>query len=207
MNLIGELVVAKNGLPYVARRAELQYGVREVAREIKDQYAVLHRITEELHEAIMQVREGITRVQREEEKTVLADFSQQFGKLVALGEEYLTLGQDHTATLERMTSSNQRFAHLTMDLLGKIQFQDVMRQKAEQVIHTLARMEAQAAALVEYINNPEKALTAEELSLTTEGMVKDYVMEEQRTIHYETTDQVEKIGKVAAEALPKVELF
>ena len=35
MNLIGELVVSKNALPYLAQRAESQFGVRELSREIK----------------------------------------------------------------------------------------------------------------------------------------------------------------------------
>lgn len=56
MNLIGEIVVAKNGLPYLAERAEVQYGQRELAREIKAQYAVVNRIAEDLQDAIMQVR-------------------------------------------------------------------------------------------------------------------------------------------------------
>jgi two-component system, chemotaxis family, sensor kinase CheA len=56
MNLIGEMVVAKNSLPYLAARAEGQYGVRELAREIKTQYAVVNRIAEEMQDAIMQVR-------------------------------------------------------------------------------------------------------------------------------------------------------
>ncbi|RUR35726.1 chemotaxis protein CheA [Vreelandella populi] len=56
MNLIGEIVVAKNGLPYLAERAEEQYGQRELAREIKAQYAVVNRIAEDLQDAIMQVR-------------------------------------------------------------------------------------------------------------------------------------------------------
>ncbi|MDP3878284.1 MAG: chemotaxis protein CheA [Methylobacter sp.] len=56
MNLIGEMVVAKNSLPYLAGRAETQYGVRELAREIKTQYAVINRIAEEMQGAIMQVR-------------------------------------------------------------------------------------------------------------------------------------------------------
>lgn len=56
MDLIGELVVAKNSLPYVARRAEINYGVRDLAREIKDQYAVINRITQEMQSNIMQVR-------------------------------------------------------------------------------------------------------------------------------------------------------
>jgi len=56
MNLIGELVVAKNSLPYLARRAEHHYGEREMAREIKDKYSVFERIAEDMQDAIMQVR-------------------------------------------------------------------------------------------------------------------------------------------------------
>ncbi|EXJ13921.1 chemotaxis protein CheA [Imhoffiella purpurea] len=56
MNLIGEMVVAKNALPYLAGRAEEVFGVRELAREIKAQYGVINRIAEEMQDAIMQVR-------------------------------------------------------------------------------------------------------------------------------------------------------
>ncbi len=56
MNLIGELVVAKNSLPFLARRAENVYGSREMAREIKEQHAVIDRIALELRNGIMQVR-------------------------------------------------------------------------------------------------------------------------------------------------------
>jgi two-component system chemotaxis sensor kinase CheA len=56
MDLVGELVVAKNGLPYLAMRAQQHYSNRDLAREIKDQYAVIHRITQSLQESVMQVR-------------------------------------------------------------------------------------------------------------------------------------------------------
>ena len=56
MALIGEMVVAKNSLPYLAGRAETQFGVRELSREIKNQYAVINRIAEEMQDTIMQVR-------------------------------------------------------------------------------------------------------------------------------------------------------
>ncbi|OQW79918.1 MAG: chemotaxis protein CheA [Proteobacteria bacterium ST_bin11] len=56
MNLIGEMVVSKNALPYLAGRAEAVFGVRELSREIKAQYAVINRIAEEMQDAIMQVR-------------------------------------------------------------------------------------------------------------------------------------------------------
>lgn len=56
MDLIGEMVVAKNALPYLADRAEKVFGSRELAREIKTQYAVINRIAEEMQDGIMQVR-------------------------------------------------------------------------------------------------------------------------------------------------------
>jgi two-component system chemotaxis sensor kinase CheA len=55
MNLIGELVVAKNSLPFLAKRADEQYGARALAREIKDEYGVIDRIAQELQGAVMAV--------------------------------------------------------------------------------------------------------------------------------------------------------
>ncbi|MBO8085496.1 MAG: chemotaxis protein CheA [Marichromatium sp.] len=56
MNLIGEMVVTKNALPYLANRAEEVFGTRELAREIKAQYGIINRIAEEMQDAIMQIR-------------------------------------------------------------------------------------------------------------------------------------------------------
>ena len=56
MNMIGELVVCKNALPFLARRAEQVHGSREMAREIKEQYAIIDRLAQEMQGAIMQVR-------------------------------------------------------------------------------------------------------------------------------------------------------
>jgi two-component system chemotaxis sensor kinase CheA len=56
MNLVGELVVAKNSLPYLAKRAAEQFSARALAREIKDEYSVIDRIAQELQGAVMAVR-------------------------------------------------------------------------------------------------------------------------------------------------------
>lgn len=56
MNLVGELVVAKNALPFLARDAEMRFGSRELSREIKDKYSVIDRITRQLQSAVMEIR-------------------------------------------------------------------------------------------------------------------------------------------------------
>ncbi|BBF91956.1 chemotaxis protein CheA [Blastochloris tepida] len=56
MNLVAELVVAKNGLPYLAKRAEDVFGSRQMSREIKDQFAIIDRIAQGLQVGVMSVR-------------------------------------------------------------------------------------------------------------------------------------------------------
>ncbi|WP_343722890.1 chemotaxis protein CheA [Herbaspirillum seropedicae] len=90
MNLIGEMVVSKNALPYLAQRAEDQFGVRELAREIKAQYAVINRIAEEMQDAIMQVRMMPVSVVFQRFPRLVRDISRKLGKevqLVLVGEE------------------------------------------------------------------------------------------------------------------------
>ncbi len=84
MNLIGEMVVAKNGLPYLAGRAEDVFGVRELAREIKIQYAVINRIAEEMQDAIMQVRMLPVSFVFQRFPRLVRDISRKLGKEVSL---------------------------------------------------------------------------------------------------------------------------
>ncbi|MFT5588655.1 MAG: two-component system chemotaxis sensor kinase CheA [Bradyrhizobium sp.] len=90
MNLIGEMVVAKNGLPYLAGRAESVFGVRELSREIKAQYAVINRIAEEMQGAIMQVRMMPVSFVFQRFPRLVRDISRKLGKevnLVLIGED------------------------------------------------------------------------------------------------------------------------
>ncbi len=90
MNLIGEMIVSKNALPYLAQRAEVQYGVRDLARELTAQYAVINRIAEEMQDAIMQVRMMPVSMVFQRFHRLVRDLSHKLGKEVQLvleGEE------------------------------------------------------------------------------------------------------------------------
>jgi len=84
MNLIGEMVVAKNALPYLAGRAESVFGSRELAREIKAQHAVINRIAEEMQDAIMQVRMMPVSFVFQRFPRLVRDISRKLGKEVNL---------------------------------------------------------------------------------------------------------------------------
>jgi two-component system chemotaxis sensor kinase CheA len=90
MELIGEMVVAKNALPYLAARAEQEYGSAELAREIKSQYAVIHRIAQEMQDGIQQIRMLPVGSVFQRFPRLVRDLSRSLGKQVELiveGEE------------------------------------------------------------------------------------------------------------------------
>lgn len=84
MDLIGEMVVAKNALPYLAQRAESHFQQRELAREIKAQYAVINRIAEDMQHAIMQVRMMPVGTIFQRFGRLVRDISRKLGKDVQL---------------------------------------------------------------------------------------------------------------------------
>jgi two-component system chemotaxis sensor kinase CheA len=84
MNLVGELVVAKNSLPFLARRAEEKFGLRELGREIKDQYGVIDRIAQELQGAVMAVRMMPVGQVFQRFPRLVRDLSRKLGKQVDL---------------------------------------------------------------------------------------------------------------------------
>lgn len=84
MDLIGEMVVAKNALPYLANRAESEFGVRELSRDIKALYAVINRIAEDMQHTIMQVRMTPISSILQRFPRLVRDISRKLGKQVEL---------------------------------------------------------------------------------------------------------------------------
>ena len=113
MNLIGEMVVAKNGLPYLAGRAENVFGVRELAREIKTQYAVINRIAEEMQDAIMQVRMMPVSLVFQRFPRLVRDISRKLGKEVQLVLE----GEDTEADKNIIESLADPLIHIVRNSL------------------------------------------------------------------------------------------
>lgn len=93
MNLIGELVVSKNSLPFLAKRAEDVHGSREMAREIKDLYGVVDRLAQEMQAAIMAVRMLPVAEVLERFPRLVRDVARKLGKHVELVME----GEDTAA--------------------------------------------------------------------------------------------------------------
>jgi two-component system chemotaxis sensor kinase CheA len=124
MSLIGEMVVAKNGLPFLAARAETVYGVRELSREIKTQYAVINRIAEEMQDAIMQVRMMPVSGVFQRFPRLVRDISRKLGKEVLLTLE----GEDTEADKNIIEALADPLIHIVRNSLDHgIESPDVRR--------------------------------------------------------------------------------
>jgi two-component system chemotaxis sensor kinase CheA len=113
MELIGEMVVAKNALPYLAQRAEDVFGQRELAREIKNQYAVINRIAEDMQHAIMQVRMLPVGTVFQRFGRLVRDISKKLGKDVQLVIE----GEDTEADKNVIESLADPLIHILRNSL------------------------------------------------------------------------------------------
>ncbi|NGZ27993.1 MAG: hypothetical protein G8345_14020, partial [Magnetococcales bacterium] len=56
MELAGELVVAKNAMPYLAQMALHNYGAKDLSSRIMESYGQMNRLVEEVQSSILQVR-------------------------------------------------------------------------------------------------------------------------------------------------------
>lgn len=56
MELVGELVIAKNSLPYLIKKLTHEFDVPVAAKELKEQHGLLDRISKELQDVIMDIR-------------------------------------------------------------------------------------------------------------------------------------------------------
>ncbi|GAA2624614.1 hypothetical protein GCM10010399_64960 [Dactylosporangium fulvum] len=113
MELVGELNVAKNGLTYLAEAAEEGFGSRALARRIKDQYAGLHRIAEELQAAVMDVRMLPLSVSFGRFPRLVRDLSRRLGKRIAL----VTEGEDTMADKDVIEALGDPLVHLVRNSL------------------------------------------------------------------------------------------
>jgi two-component system chemotaxis sensor kinase CheA len=142
MNLIGEMTVAKNALPFLAKRAEEQHGLRDLAREIKEQFAVVNRIAEEMQDSIMQIRMMPFSFISMRFPRLVRDISRRLNKDVQLIIE----GEDTEADKNIIESLAEPLIHIVRNSLDHgIEAPDVRKQKGKPATGNLTIRASQEA--------------------------------------------------------------
>jgi len=111
----------------------------------------------------------------------------------------------------KISEQHKIILNTATDLLGKIQFQDVVRQQLERVIEALKELSEYNTSLLKWLVNPVANEKPSEIQELLDRFYQRYVMQSQRKVHKETvgdTSDKKKSdipdGKVEE---PKIELF
>ena len=148
VDLVGELIVAKNSLPFLASAAEEEWGARVLSRRIKDQYAVLNRIAEDLRDGVMGIRMLPFSVAFARFPRMVRDLGRRLGKQVDL----VCDGEDTAADKDIIESLGDPLVHLVRNCLDhgvETAADRVAAGKAPQSTVRLAAMPDGDAVLVE----------------------------------------------------------
>jgi methyl-accepting chemotaxis protein len=129
-------------------------------------------------------------------------------QLTDLMQSYKDLGELNGQTLTEVRRGSSLMASEVMDLLAKIQFQDITRQQIELVQRTLKDTGEYMEALKHCLSKKEKCRVACEIpDFSLDGIHKYYVMETQRETHNEVmNDEGAKDGRVDKRHLKRLKL-
>lgn len=105
--------------------------------------------------------------------------------------------------IHKIHEQNEVVFNTVTDLLGKIQFQDVVRQKLERVIEDLKELSEYNTALMKWLASPDTEEKPMEIQKLLDSFYQRYVMQSQREIHAKIVNNTLQIKEEA----PKIELF
>ena len=108
MDIVGELIVAKNALPFLAKRADEDFGVQVLSKEIQSHYAVINRLAEGLQGAMMQIRMVPISTVFQRFPRLVRDLSRKLDKKIALTLE----GEDTEADKNVVENMSDPLIHL-----------------------------------------------------------------------------------------------
>jgi two-component system chemotaxis sensor kinase CheA len=113
MRLVGELVVAKNSIPFLTRALEDDVDDEHVIAGLKNHHASMHRISEALQETVMEIRMLPFATVFQRFPRLVRDVSRKLDKDVRL----VTTGEDTTADKDLLESLAEPLVHIVRNSL------------------------------------------------------------------------------------------
>lgn len=203
-------LLSLNATIEAARAGEAGRGFTVVADEVR-------KLSNQTSEAATKISEGIESasgaIMQELNSTFNLDGSEDDQhNLNDISDRLHIMGSDFSETLgylQKLTTSlntsTEKINHDVMDMLGNLQFQDVVRQQLEQVADGLDRITKHAGELAD----GSRTALVEPLQIVTlrdhlDNFRRSYVMHEQRTAHDRITGNP---APGTPQAAKRVELF
>ena len=202
-------LLALNAAIEAARAGEAGRGFAVVADEVRKLSSETEKAVQSINRGIQgvastiesQLQEKLSSLNLDNEREALGQFADQ---LSVLGHSYEDILRHQGHVITTVRESSETLAHMFMDALASVQFQDVTRQQLEHTAESLQRLDGHLGVLGERLlqaENPDFHYTplAEHLN----EIYARYVMEQQRHTHDES---LHKAGSASGGG-SKIELF
>jgi methyl-accepting chemotaxis protein len=201
-------LLALNAAIEAARAGEHGRGFAVVADEVRtlsgqSEMAANH-IDEGIEKAISMVQEQMTHILDQTNTTVENEKLSKFAEeLHSLSETYSALEELNERMLERMTVANVSTKGTVVESFSAVQFQDITRQRLEQIENAHLIVDQQLSAIENSVLNGDFEALPSEIDVRT--LEEAYVMEEQRNTHNQLSSHEAHIKNDQARA--NVELY
>lgn len=205
-------LLALNATIEAARAGEAGRGFAVVADEVRKLSAETDKAVGQINLGIQtvatsiesQFHDKLTHSNIQAERDALQGFSSQLNEL---GKNYQEMSQHDAEVLAEVRSSSQQLSAMFMDALASVQFQDVTRQRIEQVINALDRLDGHSALLADRLSQfDDPHFELRPLATHLEEIYSSYVMSSQRDSHHNALGNQQPAGS-GTKNEPKVELF
>jgi methyl-accepting chemotaxis protein len=169
------------------RLGEASKGFSVIALEIRKLALEVQALSRDMHVRVEALTQSVTvdlpelaKRREQAEGEAITDIS---GTLNALGDNLIALIAHQRDILQKVESEGESIARPIMDIMGSIQFQDIIRQQLEQLDRMAQTVSEHVQSIGAMLADPGNAMGEATLSQKLDGMFDSYVMARQRDTH------------------------
>ena len=165
---------------------------------------ISRQIIEQMEKLLEKADEEFQEFQRQLLKSEDLEKLEQAEKMVKdIEAKFKEVGHIMIDLINKIQDQQQLVVDIITDLLGRIQFQDVVRQKLERVIEGLEELSGYLTSLMKWLEWPDTEEKPLEIQKILESFYQKYVTVSQREVH----ERVINKNIVKRKEAPKIELF
>jgi methyl-accepting chemotaxis protein len=169
------------------RVGEASKGFAIIALEIRKLASEVQTLSRDMHVRVQALMQSVTvdlpELAKQRERAEGEAITNITEALDGLGGNLIALITHQRNILQKVESEGESIARPILDIMGRIQFQDIIRQQLGQLDQMAEMVSEHIKSVGMMLADPEDAMGEETLSQKIDGMFDSYVMARQRDTH------------------------